>query len=110
MSTGSDEIEGGGEDRFGVNPTLIGRVFKHHLDAGVIRFGCYVPTRNEVATKPIDWIANIVSDWFWESPEELAPGKDQVAAVIRILIGRPDADDPRILALVENTPFSEDGP
>jgi hypothetical protein len=109
MAKGSVEMRDGGEDRFGVDPALIGQVFKRHLEAGVIRFGCYVPTRNEVATKPLDWVANVVSDWFWESPEELAPEEEQVAAVIRILLERVDADDPRIKALIEDTP-SFDGP
>ena len=106
MAKGSEEMQDRGEDRFGVDPALIGQIFKHHLEAGVIRFGCYVPTRDEVATKPVDWIADVVSDWFWESPEELAPEEEQVAAVIRILLERVDADHPRIKALIEDTPFS----
>ena len=99
-----------GSDRFGVDPELIGRIFKHHLEAGVIRCGCYVPTREEVATQPIEWLENVLTDWFWESPEELAPDRQQCAAVIRVLLGRPDADDPRIRSLADGAPFPRDGP
>ena len=93
-----------GNDRFGVDPKLIGGVFKRHLEAGVIRFGCYVPTRHEVATQPIDWLQSVLTDWFWESPEELVPDDEQVADVIRILVGRPDCHDPRIEALIRDAP------
>ena len=104
MTTGRNEMENGA-DRFGVDPELIGQVFKRHLEAGVIRCGCYVPTRDEVSTQPVEWLQNVLTDWFWDSPQELAPDDEQCAAVIRILLDRPDADDPRIRSLVEGAPF-----
>ena len=49
------------DDRFGVTPELMRQVIEEHR--GVIRAGCNVPTRHEVATAepklleaaPIDW-------------------------------------------------------
>jgi hypothetical protein len=109
MTPGRNEMKNG-SDRFGVDPELIGRVFRYHLEAGVIRFGCYVPTRDEVATQPIEWLQNVVTDWFWESPEELAPDEQQCADVIRVLLDRTDADDPRIRSLIEGAPFPPAAP
>ena len=35
------------DDRFGVSPALIRQVLQEHR--GLIRVGCYIPTRKEVA-------------------------------------------------------------
>lgn len=93
------------EDRFGVKEDLIRRVLAKHT--GLIRFGCYVPTRQEVATKPPEWIHSILNDWSWESPEELAPNVDQVQAALAILRARPDADHPLIQAIIVDAPYPE---
>jgi hypothetical protein len=103
MTIGTDEMENG-SDRFGVDLELIGRIFRHHLEAGVIRCGCYVPTREEVATKPPEWLHSIVNDWFWESPEELAPDRGQVEDTLAILKARPDADHELIRAIIADAP------
>lgn len=89
-------------DRFGVPDELIRRVIAKH--AGLIRFGCYVPTRHEVATKPPAWLHSVVTDWFWESPEELAPDRRQVQDVVAILRARPDAEDPLITSIIADAP------
>jgi|GEM_PF-1052729 len=91
-------------DRFGVSAEAIKRVFTEHLRAGVIRCGCYVPTREEVANRPLDWIVPVLTDWFWESPTELAPDEGQVTAVIAVLKSRPDADDERVKAVIADAP------
>ena len=89
-------------DRFGVPDELIRRVIAKH--AGLIRFGCYVPTRHEVATKPPAWLHSVVTDWFWESPEELAPDRCQVQDVVAILRARPDTEDSLIQAIIADAP------
>ena len=90
------------EDRFGVSEELIRSVIAKH--AGLIRFGCYVPTRKEVATQPPEWLHSIVNDWFWESPEELAPDRGQVEDALAILKARPDADHELIRAIIADAP------
>lgn len=90
------------QDRFGVPEELIRRVIAKH--AGLIRFGCYVPTRHEVATEPPAWLNSVVNDWFWESPEELAPDRRQVEEAVAILRARPDAHDPVIQAIINDAP------
>ncbi len=75
-------------------------------EARGIRFGCYVPTRREVATQPPEWLNWVLTDWFWESPEELAPGNDQVQDALPILRARSDAH-PVIQAIIADAPFSE---
>lgn len=89
-------------DRFGVAEDLIRLVIAKH--AGLIRLGCYVPTRHEVATKPPEWLSSVVNDWFWESPEELAPDLRQVREVVSILRSRVDASDPIIQAIISDAP------
>jgi hypothetical protein len=43
-------------------------------------------------------------DWFWESPSELIPTDEQVAAAVEILKQRSDADHPLIQAVLAQTP------
>ena len=59
------------DDRFGV-PTerLLDAIRTHE---GVIRCGCYIPTRREVAEASADRLWSILLDWWWESPSELIP-------------------------------------
>lgn len=58
-------------DRFGIAESTIIEVIEEHR--GVIRAGCYVPTRGEVATKDASWLESVLIDWWWESPTALIP-------------------------------------
>lgn len=95
------------DDRFGIPPERILEVIRAH--AGLIRFGCYVPTRREVAEGAADWLRNILLDWWWESPSELIPTDRQVAEVIAILRSRPDAGSATIQEIIAQAPPPEDG-
>ncbi|EMD83318.1 hypothetical protein C725_1219 [Pacificimonas flava] len=44
---------------------------------GRIRFGCYVPTRDEVATQSAEWLQTIIIDWWWESPPDPIPVRNR---------------------------------
>lgn len=90
------------DDRFGVPEALIIEVIRTHQ--GLIRAGCYVPTRHEVATGSPERVHGWLLDWFWESPSELIPSDEQVAAAIEILKQRPDADHPLIQAVLTQIP------
>lgn len=70
----------------------------------LIRAGCYVPTRHEVATASPERVHGWLLDWWWESPAELIPTDEQVAAAIEILKRRPDADHPLIQAVLAEIP------
>lgn len=89
-------------DRFGVPESRIVEVILQHR--GLIRTGCYVPTRAEVAHAAPEQVYGWVLDWWWESPSELIPTNEQVAAVVDILRSRPDADHPLIQALLPAIP------
>ena len=92
------------DDRFGVPDQLIIDVMRAHR--GIIRDGCYVPTRREVATLkpwPLTWM---LLGWWWESPTELIPTDEQVAASVEVLRQRPDADGPLIQDLIAQAPPS----
>lgn len=90
------------DDRFGVSEQLIIDVMKAHH--GLIRDGCYVPTRGEVATWPPERLHWHLLGWWWESPTELIPTDEQVAAVIRVLQDRPDAESPAIREIIAQAP------
>jgi hypothetical protein len=90
------------DERFGVSEELIRQVIRAH--AGLIRAGCYVPTRAEVATREPEWLHSVLLDWWWESPTELIPTDEQTAEVVAILKARADADHPLIQALLEDVP------
>lgn len=94
------------EDRFGVPTELITQQFDEHR--GVIRLGCYVPTRKEVATADADWLQPVRSDCFWESPEAIMPTYAQVCEVLAILRARPDADCDSIQRIIAQAPKDED--
>ena len=90
------------QDRFGVAEALIIEVIRKH--AGLIRTGCYVPTRGEVAGASPERVHGWLLDWWWESPIELIPTDEQVAAAVAILKARADADHPLIQALLAESP------
>src|SRR5688500_846763 len=92
-------------DRFGVPEQLIIDVVKGHR--GLMRDGCYVPMRHEVATKEPFWLTLILLGWWWESPSELIPPDEQVADVIGVLRSRPDADHWVIQELIAQAPPPE---
>ena len=89
-------------DRFGVPDQLIIDVIKAHR--GIIRDGCYVPTRHEVSTLEPSRLAWILLGWWWESPSELIPTDEQVAASVEILRQRPDAGSPPVRDLIAQAP------
>lgn len=90
------------EERFGVSLELIRAVITEH--DGVIRAGCYVPTRDEVAQKEPEWLYSVLTDWFWESPTDLIPIDAQINDVLRILRARSDADSPEIQRIIAEAP------
>jgi hypothetical protein len=77
------------EDRFGVPVQRIIDVMKAH--SSLIRDGCNVPTRAEVATWPPERLWWHLLGWWWESPSELIPTDEQGAARVEVLRSRPDA-------------------
>ena len=95
------------DDRFGVPEALILEVIRTHR--GVIRDGCYVPTRVEVAEAPPERLWSWLLGWWWESPSELIPTDNQVAEVVAILRARRDADTPEIQAIIKQAPPSDGG-
>lgn len=95
------------DDRFGIPTERILEVIRAHRR--VIRFGCYVPTRREVAEAGSDWLWGILLDWWWESPSELIPTDEQVAEVLAILRARPDASSAKIQEIIAQAPPPEDG-
>lgn len=103
MTLGPDNPDG----RFGVSSKRILDVIRAHN--GLIRFGCYVPTRREVAEAPSDWLWGILLDWWWESPTELIPTGEQVGEVLAILRARPDASSAKIQEIIAQAPPLEDG-
>lgn len=95
------------DDRCCVPTQLILDVIRAH--GGAIRFGCYVPTRREVAEVEPGWLSNIMLDWWWESPSELIPTDEQVTDVLAILRARPDVTSARIQETIAQAPPPEDG-
>jgi hypothetical protein len=90
------------DDRFGVPLELILKVITEHH--GIIRAGCYVPTREEVACKDAAWLYSVLIDWWWESPTELIPSDEQVSEVLTVLRARPDAETPEIQRIIAEAP------
>ena len=52
-------------------------------------------------------LAQILIDCWWESPTERIPTDDQVADVLQVLRGRPDADGPEIQRIIQEAPPKE---
>ncbi len=90
------------DDRFGVPDQLIIDVMKEH--SGLIRDGCYVPTRREVTTWPPERLWFHLLGWWHESPSALIPTDEQVAACVAVLRSRPDADRPEIQEIIAQAP------
>ena len=90
------------DDRFGFTLDDIKAVIQEHC--GIIRTGCYVPTRKEVANADPETLCSSLHDWWWESPTRLIPSDDQVDAVIEALLQRADADHPAIKRLIAERP------
>ncbi len=89
------------EDRFGMPESAFRAARESHgLDSPVIRSGMYVPTRREVAEKPVEWLYPVLIDWMWESPSELIPSSAQIAQVRAVLLARPDAADPAVIQII----------
>lgn len=92
----------GPDDRFGFTLDDIKAVIEEH--GGMIRTGCYVPTRKEVANADPETLCAALLDWWWESPTRLIPSDEQVDAVIEVLLQRADADHPAIQRLIACRP------
>jgi hypothetical protein len=95
------------DDRFGIPDQLIIDVIRAHR--GTWRDGCYVPTRAEVAGASADRLEAWLLGWWWESPADLIPTDAQVAAVLAILLARPDAASPEIRRIIAQAPPPSDG-
>lgn len=93
------------DDRFGVPDQLIIDVMKEH--SGLIRDGCYVPTRHEVATWAPERLWFHLLGWWHESPSALIPTDEQVAACVAVLRSRPDAESPEIQEIIAQAPVPE---
>lgn len=94
------------EDRFGVDVQLIRQVLEEHR--GIIRLGCYVPTRAEVARADPAWLETVLVEWWWESPTALMPTYGQVKAVVAMLHARRDARDEGIQRILTQAPTDAD--
>lgn len=94
------------DDRFGIAESTLIKAIEEHR--GVIRAGCYVPTREEVATKDAAWLESILNDWWWESPTPLIPTWGQVQDALAILRAREDSDSPQIQRIIGEAPKAED--
>ncbi|HEX8402089.1 MAG TPA: hypothetical protein VF628_10335 [Allosphingosinicella sp.] len=93
-------------DRFGIPEQRIIAAVRAH--PGVIRDGCYVPTRREVAEASAQQLWGWLLGWWWESPTELIPTDAQVAASLAVLRARPDATDPEIQKIIAEAPPPSD--
>lgn len=89
-------------DRFGVPVQRIIDVMNEHR--GLIRDGCYVPTRGEVYSWPPERLWWHLLGWWHESTSEVIPTDEQVAAVIMVLRSRPDADSREIEEIIAQAP------
>jgi len=99
-------VSNNGDDRFGVTPELMRQVIEEHR--GIIRAGCHVPTRTEVATADPALLESALIDWWWESPTTLIPTRRQVDEVVAILQARPDADSEEIQRILKQAPTDAD--
>lgn len=94
------------DDRFGIPTDRIIEVIRAHR--GLIRDGCYVPTRREVADAPAGQLWSWLLGWWWESPTELIPTDEQVADVVAVLRARPDAETADIREIIAQAPPPSD--
>jgi hypothetical protein len=96
-----------GEYRFGFTKEQIVSEMVDHR--GLIRDGCYVPTRHEVATCPAARLNWHLLGWWWESPSSLIPNDVQIAECVAVLRTRPDADSDDIQKIIAQAPPPADG-
>lgn len=88
------------DDRFGTGEAFRRATENHGPNNPIVRLGMYVPTREEVATRPISELADILDMWMFESPTEMIPTHAQIREVREILAARPDASEPESRALI----------
>lgn len=93
-----DRSDPDNNDRFGISDEALRLVHEKHR--GIIRSGMIVPTRSEVRTAPIGWLAPVLVDWIWDSPTELVPTDAMIEAVIAELEARPDAGTVEVRQLI----------
>jgi hypothetical protein len=79
------------DEHFGMPESAIRAALESH--EGILRDGCYIPTKTEVATMEPKRLRRILLGWIFESPAELIPTDAMVGEVVAILEGRPDAKE-----------------
>ena len=95
------------EYRFGfTKQQILAELLDHQ---GLIRDGCYVPTRHEVASWPAERVYWHVIGWFWESPSSLIPNDAQIEECLAVLRARPDADSEIIQKIIAEAPPPAEG-
>jgi hypothetical protein len=75
---------------------------------GLIRDGCYIPSKHEVATWSAVRLNWHLLGWWWESPSSLIPNDEQVAESVAVLRARPDAGSAAIQKLIAQAPPPSD--
>ena len=100
--------EGQPEDdyRFGFTKEQVTAEVLNHR--GLIRDGCYVPTRHEVATWAPARLNWYLLGWWWESPSSLIPNDAQVAECVAVLRARRDARSDEIQNIIAQAPPPSD--
>lgn len=89
------------EGRFGMPDSAFRAASESHgTDNHVVRAGMYVPFERDIAELDPDTLHAILIDWMWESPSELIPSNEQIAAVKELLLARPDANSSAIQGTV----------
>lgn len=95
------------EYRFGfTKEEIVAEIIVHK---GMIRDGCYVPTKHEVATWPVDRLWMTLLGWWWESPSALIPNDFQVAESVAVLRARADAQSEGVQRIIAQAPPPADG-
>jgi hypothetical protein len=95
------------EYRFGfTKEQIVSEIMGH---SGLLRDGCYVPTKHEVATWPADRLWMTLLGWWWESPSSLIPNDQQVAESVAVLQARPDAQSEGIQRIIAQAPPPAEG-
>lgn len=90
------------EYRFGFREEeIVAEIMAHK---GLIRDGCYVPTKHEVATWSADRLWMTLLGWWWESPSSLIPNDRQVAESVAVLQARSDGQSEGIQRIIAQAP------
>lgn len=66
--------------------------FEINSHKGINRAGCFVPTRKNVLTMPVDRLYVVLDLWLYESPATLIPSDTQIAEVLDVILLREDVD------------------